>query len=157
MPHPIPKEWSDNPPKILVAGDGPYAFSLATRLNATCLPLYKLENGPEPKSDGVYDRRLSNLESVFLVIPEGMSVAEAMWHHHWLWDWIEKLTLGKDCHAVLFVFVLGAETPMDFDHAVAASLAVATVNPTMSGHTIWRRSSNLDELDELFDEHGRDL
>jgi hypothetical protein len=158
MPHPIPTKWTDEPPRIIVAGDGPFATKLALSLNATELTLAKLEGGPEPKSDGAFDRRLNNLESVLFVVPDGMSAAEAMWHHHWLWDWVEKLTAGKDCHEICFIFILPADISGEFDHAIAASLAVTAINPVLSGHAIWRRSGKLEELIELSGRKtGKDL
>lgn len=108
-----------------------------------------LEGGPERNEGGGFSRVLDHLETVFLVIPYDIAPAEALWHHHWVWDWIEKLTLGKEFHEVAVIFVLGAEVPTSFDHALATSLAVVAVDPAICGHAIWRSSGELPDLIKL--------
>jgi hypothetical protein len=149
MPSPVPETWSSDPPKIIVAGAGPYASRLAQSLGVIPIPLQQLEGGPAPKSDGMFDRRLNALEQVYLLIPEEMSAAEALSYHHWIWDWIEKLTTGKDCHSVSFIFIIGSEAPEAFDRAISTSLALAALDPRICGHAIWRRSGDLASLTEL--------
>lgn len=149
MPHPIPELWFQAPPRTLLAGDGPYASGLAPGLGAAILRLAQLEGGPSPKPDGAYDHPLDNLESALMLVPEGMSPAETICHHQWLWDWIEKLTSAKDCHPVSFVFILDSAAPTDFDRALATGLAMHTMDPRTYGHAVWRRSGTTDSLTTL--------
>ena len=146
MPHSIPNDWFSEPPRLLVVGGGPYANSLAQVLGAAQLALECLEGGPERNEGGGFSRVLDHLETVFLVMPDAIAPAEALWHHHWIWDWIEKLTLGREFHEVAVIFILGAEVPASFDLALATSLAVVAVDPAICGHAIWRSSGELPDL-----------
>jgi hypothetical protein len=149
MPARIPNEWLSDPPQYLLAGDGPYAAALASLLRTVSLRLDDVHAGPNSMKASYYPRVLDDIRTLVLVVPEEMRAPEALYHHQCLWDWIEKLTRGKDCHASGFVFVLGTEAPAKFDHALATSLAVPAVDPIISGHAIWRRSGALQSLLEL--------
>src|SRR4051794_15374431 len=124
MPARIPNEWLSDPPQYLLAGDGPYAAALALLLRTAHLHLDDVDAGPDSKEAGHYPRVLDDVQTLVLVVPEKLPAPEALYHHQCLWDWVEKLTQGKDCHASGFVFILGADVPAAFDHALATSLAV---------------------------------
>jgi len=149
MPHSIPNDWLSEPPRLLVVGSGPYANCLAQVLGAAQLALECLEGGPKRNEGGGYPRVFDHLETVFLIIPAAIAPAEALWQHHWVWDWIEKLTLGKEFHEVAIIFVLGAGVPASFDNALATSLAVVVVDSAICGHAIWRSSGKLPDLLKL--------
>jgi hypothetical protein len=142
----IPNEWYSCPPEVLVAGDGSYAAALALVMGSKSLRLDCLRAGLGSNETGGYLRVLDNVHTLVLVVSHGMSSSEALWHHQWLWDWVVKLTRGKNCHEIRFVFVLEACVSEEFDHAIAAGLAAAVLDLKTCGYSIWRQSGTLVDL-----------
>ena len=81
----LPAEWTESPPRYLVAGDGPYAKVLTQVLSdAVLVTNDMLREGVDPPHS--YERPLKeNLEAVIVVLAEGESVASLLWRHRRLW------------------------------------------------------------------------
>jgi hypothetical protein len=145
----MPNEWLSDPPQHLVVGNGPYTAALAQLLRTVSLRLDHIQAGPDLDEVVRYSRVLDDVRALVFIVPAEMSAPEALCHHQRLWDWVERLTRGKDCHAIGFVFVLGGEVPSAFDRAIATGLAIPAFDPIVSGHAIWRRSGTLQSLLDL--------
>lgn len=149
MPLLIPTEWLSCSPNILVAGDGPYAEALAMIFGTAALSLGALQSGQTIDEAEGYNRLLCDTRAVLLILRRDVSASEALFHHQLLWNWIETLTVGGECHAIGFVFVMHDESAEKMDHSLGTGLAVDCIDPTKCGHAIWRMSGSVNELTAL--------
>ena len=120
---------------MLVAGDGPFARTLAQVLSAGLISLVQLAGAPKPNEIGA-NPLLDDLETVFLVMPETMSAPEALWHHHALWKWVQTLTRARNYHELGVVFVHGEDQTGMFEIALANGLGLERFNPAQ-GFMFW--------------------
>src|SRR5437899_1898725 len=131
----IPEEWRSYPPESLVAGDGPYALALASVVGTVPLSLACLRTDLDSEG-GLYDRFLSDVTRVFLVIGDSVSAAEALRCHQAIWDWIGKLAPAGDEHDLAFLFILPPATSKGFQEALAVGLSVPEIDPATTGHAV---------------------
>jgi hypothetical protein len=138
--------WQLEPPKVLIAGDGPYAVALASVFGTVSIQLAHLRAGPSPTSGGRYPCVFDDLKLVLLVVPEMMPAAEALRCHQDVWKWVEKLSSVGEHHELAFLFILPPSAPQIYEESLAVGLMVAEIDPIKSGHAVWRRSGSLGEL-----------
>lgn len=81
-----------------MAGDGPYARTLAQMFGADYIRLDQFNGGPDTPENGALPDLLNDLKTVFLVIPEKLPLAQVLWHHHWLWRWVQRLAHASNYH-----------------------------------------------------------
>ena len=149
MLSPIPDEWRYESPESLVGGVGAYSSALASIMRTVALPFDRLRGGPMPDIGGGYPRVLDRLKRAFLVVPEDMSPADAVRCYQSLWNWVEKLSSAGDQHDLAFVFVLPVTAGKEYECALVVGLSVPSIDPTTTGHGVWRQSDALKELLEL--------
>lgn len=149
MPFPVPVEWRYESLESLVVGVGAYSDALASIMGTVALPFAQLHDGPVPDMRGGYPRVLENLKRALLVVPEDMSAAEALRGHRSIWNWVERLSSAGDQHDLAFVFVLPVTDGNEYEEALAAGLCLSSIDPTSTGHGVWRQSGMLLELLEL--------
>jgi hypothetical protein len=145
----IPDEWRYESPESFVGGVGAYSSALASIMGTVALPFDQMLGGPGPDIGGGYPRVLDRLKRAFLVVPEDMSPADALRCHQSLWNWVEKLSSAGDQHDLAFVFVLPVTAGKEYEGALAVGLCVPSIDPTLTGHGVWRQSDELMELLEL--------
>jgi hypothetical protein len=142
MSNPLPDAWFSAPPRSLVAGDGPYAQSLAQLLGADFILLDQFNGGPDALENGALPELLDGLETVFLVIPEALPLPQVLWHHHWIWQWALSLARARNYHQLAIVFVLGKDDTEAFATGLANGLGLDRLDPSQ-GFMLWRRSEPL--------------
>lgn len=142
----IPTDWLSDPPKALVAGTGPYSAALAFILGAARLSFDELRSGPPGSEDEGFPRLLEQLAHAILVVPEQMSVAEAVECHGLVWHWIAKLSSTGDEHELRFLLVLPPHASADYERGLAMGLGLPEIAREKAGHGIWKQSGSLADL-----------
>jgi hypothetical protein len=142
----MPNSWLEEPPAILVVGEGAYASALAQILEAAHVESNKLLAGPEPNEAGAYSQVLGALERVFLVAGINNSATDLLRAHDALWDWVEKLSPDADQHELAILFVIPAGTSGNLPAALAVGLGLERFEPSIAGHAVVSMEDPLDHL-----------
>jgi hypothetical protein len=132
-----------------VLGDGQYAAALAFVIGGASIGLDELHAGPQPNQGGGFPQVFEKLVRAFLVVPEVMSGGEALQCHQAVWRWVEKLSPAGDQHDLAFVFILAPSASREFEQALAAPLGLPGIDPTTTGHAVWRQPGTLTSLIDL--------
>lgn len=144
----IPARWYQNPPKILLVGEGAFTSTLAIILRAETLGRVAIKTAPLGNPDRGYPQVLGELSHILLVVGEEMSARETLQLHNVTWQWVEKLAPEGDQHELAFLFILPPNASSSFEMALAAGLSSPRVEPA-TGHAVWRMSGSLSELTNL--------
>lgn len=131
-----------------MVGNGPYAKTLASLLEAGFVPLERVEAPVETDSEGRTFLIFEDLERVLFVVPHGMSDSEILRHHRRLLEWVARLSSAGDQHDLTFIFILDDSSHGGFKNALAAGLGIAAIIPE-TGHTVFPKSGALSELLDL--------
>jgi hypothetical protein len=139
-------EWRNKPPETLVVGDGCYARVLAAGLEAGVLSLRELRDEFSVCFDAGVPRVLENLKHAILVVSDSMTPADSLRYHESIWNWVERFSSAGDQHDLTFLFILSPEAPGQYESALALGLGFDQIDPSTTGHSVWRRSGSLPEL-----------
>jgi len=142
---PIPAPWLADPPEILVAGDGPYASALSLILKSGRIRFDELESSPAPFPGGAYPLVLDELRIVFFAAGLHQGAADLLAAHAGLWRWVERLSTGKEEHAIALVFILPDESAR-IEASLALALALPEFDPATSGHAVVRMDEPLEAV-----------
>lgn len=141
----FPTDWSSEPPRILVVGDGCYAAALAWILGAGHIGGETLAESLGEEIGAAMPHVLGELELVFLVCDADLSAASLLSMHRGVWERIKRLSPEGDEHRVAIHFVL-PERVDRLEESLALGLGLATIDPATSGHAVVRMSDPLSEI-----------
>jgi len=123
----------EEPPQILVVGDGVYARALASIRAAGQLTTEQTIGHPAVNAAGNLPLVLADLERAFLISGVGHSAADLLRTHDGLWRWVKTLSPKGDQHELAILFVLPPRTE-GMGKALLAGLGLDRNAAAAQGH-----------------------